>query len=516
MKKTQEKLNKTLKNAKGITLIALVITIIVLLILAGVSIEMITGDGGIIGKANDAKLETEKSDIQEQINTIVIRNSGDYTMNKDKLIGDFEEELPDGKEIEDSGDLIYIIYPDYSFEVDIETGEVTPVEIEKVEDETPWELAGSGTEADPYLIESIEDLVAFSNSVNEGEGNPYSGKYVKLTRTLDFNSSLSYDNPNTKVSEKTNRIIKEDSNGTAIKEFLTSGTGFNPIGSGEIRFYGNFEGNGKTIKEIYINRPNEDYVGLFGANSGTIMNLGLTGEIIGGTNEQYSYVGGIAGCNFDVIKYCYNKANITFKREGGSFGDNRGEVTNCYNIGKIKGVNSFGGIASGGGIKNSYNAGEVGTKEETYYFVGGISSAGDVSNCYNLGNVSAGMTYQLQGYGIGGIVGTTQMRVINCYNKGRVFGYSSTQIGGILGNTNITEGRDILENNYYLEGTAKGGAGGKDIEGQAMPLPESEMPSVISVLMTDNEQVEWNGQMVDVWKEDTNNINNGYPILYWQ
>ena len=167
---------------------------------------MLTGDGGIIGKASDAKLETEKSDIEEQMNTIVIRNSGDYTMDKDKLLGDFEEELPDGKEIEDSGDLIYIIYPDYSFEVDLETGKVTPTEVEKVEDETPWELAGSGTEAEPYLIESIEDLVAFSNSVNEG--NHYEDKYVKLTRTLEFNSSLSYDNPNTKVSEKTNRIIK--------------------------------------------------------------------------------------------------------------------------------------------------------------------------------------------------------------------------------------------------------------------------------------------------------------------
>lgn len=40
------------------------------------------------------------------------------------------------------------------------------------------------------------------------------------------------------------------------------------------------------------------------------------------------------------------------------------------------------------------------------------------------------------------------------------------------------------------------------------------MPSVISVLMTNNEKVEWNREMVDVWKEDTNNINNGYPILF--
>ncbi len=81
----------------------------------------------------------------------------------------------------------------------------------EVTDETPWEIIGDGTEDNPYLIQSIEDLVVFSNSVNEG--NKYRDKYVKLERTLDFNSNSSYCNPNTKVSEKTNRIIKEDSTG---------------------------------------------------------------------------------------------------------------------------------------------------------------------------------------------------------------------------------------------------------------------------------------------------------------
>ena len=42
------------RNSKGITLIALVITIIVLLILAGVSIAMLTGDNGILTQANSA------------------------------------------------------------------------------------------------------------------------------------------------------------------------------------------------------------------------------------------------------------------------------------------------------------------------------------------------------------------------------------------------------------------------------------------------------------------------------
>ena len=39
------------------------------------------------------------------------------------------------------------------------------------------------------------------------------------------------------------------------------------------------------------------------------------------------------------------------------------------------------------------------------------------------------------------------------------------------------------------------------------------MPSVIEVIQN---QIEVNGEMINVWKEDTNNINNGYPILYWQ
>ena len=57
-----------MKNNKGITLIALVITIIVLLILAGVSIAMLTGNNGILTQANTAKTDTAKSEAVEKIN----------------------------------------------------------------------------------------------------------------------------------------------------------------------------------------------------------------------------------------------------------------------------------------------------------------------------------------------------------------------------------------------------------------------------------------------------------------
>lgn len=60
-----------MKNQKGITLIALVITIIVLLILAGVSIAMLTGENGLLTKASNAKTETTQKEAEEVVKIAV-------------------------------------------------------------------------------------------------------------------------------------------------------------------------------------------------------------------------------------------------------------------------------------------------------------------------------------------------------------------------------------------------------------------------------------------------------------
>ena len=60
-------LRETLKRNKGITLIALVVTIIVLLILAGISISMLTGQNGILTNASKAKNETGDAQIEEKV-----------------------------------------------------------------------------------------------------------------------------------------------------------------------------------------------------------------------------------------------------------------------------------------------------------------------------------------------------------------------------------------------------------------------------------------------------------------
>ena len=61
-----------IKGTKGITLVALVVTIIILLILAGVSINLLTGQNGLINRAKDSKIQTEIASIKEQIQIDII------------------------------------------------------------------------------------------------------------------------------------------------------------------------------------------------------------------------------------------------------------------------------------------------------------------------------------------------------------------------------------------------------------------------------------------------------------
>ena len=84
-------MKQTSKNSKGITLIALVITIIVLLILAGVTIATLTGDNGILTKAQNAKEKNAQKTIEEQINLAVQASRINEGLLIDKEI--LEEEL---------------------------------------------------------------------------------------------------------------------------------------------------------------------------------------------------------------------------------------------------------------------------------------------------------------------------------------------------------------------------------------------------------------------------------------
>lgn len=67
-----------MKNTKGITLVSLVVTIIILLILAGVSINLLAGDDGILRKAQDALIANNVADAKERVNLKIAEYKTDY------------------------------------------------------------------------------------------------------------------------------------------------------------------------------------------------------------------------------------------------------------------------------------------------------------------------------------------------------------------------------------------------------------------------------------------------------
>ena len=103
-----------MKKERGITLIALVITIIVLLILAGVSIAMLTGNNGILTQAQNAKTKTEeaadKEKIQLAVNAARIGDNGYQDLNQNNLQEETDREFGEGKTVvRDNGDGSFTI-----------------------------------------------------------------------------------------------------------------------------------------------------------------------------------------------------------------------------------------------------------------------------------------------------------------------------------------------------------------------------------------------------------------------
>ena len=146
----KNKVRNKLKATKGITLIALVITIIVLLILAAVSIATLIGENGILSKANTAKTETEKAGAKEKVQMAVMSSfddSGklDYTQlktNLDKVEGIDKESIPP----KINNLPITVNVDGYDVKID-ENGKVT----------VEGENGGSGDKPNPPTTSTVEE-----------------------------------------------------------------------------------------------------------------------------------------------------------------------------------------------------------------------------------------------------------------------------------------------------------------------------------------------------------------------
>ena len=348
-------MKKTKENQLGITMIALIVTIIVLLILAGISIATLNGDSGIIKKSKEAKEQTEISEEKEVVDRATAQAMGNNKKG-DLIENELKEQLDkivnSGKtEVTDTGDEFEILFKESNrcYTVDKEGNILEQQIIEKIEYAGDITKNGQydGSVEKPYQISCIEDLVALSNMTN-GKGiiytngkievlsarKPITNKYIELTRSLNFKSNYSY--------ADSSRIDFGDlnTNGTveSIKEELTKTdegcTGFTPIGYANMICY--FDGKNNTIKNIYMHvlkSEKNEYVALF-RGAGDVKNLRLTGTII---NEGWEAAG--IACYANKIENCINYADITgVNHVGGITSDfkmEKSSVYSCVNYGNI-------------------------------------------------------------------------------------------------------------------------------------------------------------------------------------
>jgi len=237
---------------------------------------------------------------------------------------------------------------------------------------TPWDgtvaagfAGGSGTEADPYRIETAEQLARLAADVNGG--NNYWGEYFSLTADIDLG-------------------------GVQAADGTWSGRQWTPIGDGGY-FFGKFNGNGHKISNIYIDN-NGNGNGLFGSFSAygcnfNVKNVVITSGYIRGGDDTGAIVGYTAGATFEN---CINYATVVGNNNvGGIIGrcGSDGWFTNCSNYGDISGSKYVGGIA---GLSTRYG---VGGNANSF---NGCSNNGTVSGQSNYGDLYGANLLTMEGY----------------------------------------------------------------------------------------------------------------------
>jgi prepilin-type N-terminal cleavage/methylation domain-containing protein len=444
-----------LKYGKGFTLIELLAVIVVLALVLIIAVPAI---GRVIENSRRQAYLNDEKMMEKAAKTYVMKNltllPKEIGEKKPILLSDMVkanviDEIKDPKD-KDNNCLGYVEIEKvsdkkYNYKAYLKCGDNYATEgivdgmlttVPKVTDSNPGVLSGSGSGSDPYLIESIEDLVAFGQAVDGG--NTYSGKYIRLEVDLDFDSINSYGG--------TDENAKQE-----LKTSLMTGAGFNPIGhysTGESIFYpfsGTFDGNNKVIKNLRINRLN-DSQGLFASiYYGTIQNMSLLNVNIQTANLS----GGLAGTiDESIISNVTVTGNITGNvYVGGLAGYLAGStITNSYATGNVTGNEVVGGLvgylSNDSTISNSYATGNITGNESVGGLVGYLVN-GAVTNSYATGSVAGHIN-------IGGLIGdASNATILNVYTTNNVTG--NTYVGGLAG---IWFGSTM--NNAYVTGNVTG------------------------------------------------------------
>ena len=300
-------------------------------------------------------------------------------------------------------------------------------------------------------IYKIEDLVKLANLVNGGDD--CSNTTYILANNLDFQSDDDYYDPeNTSYGD-----INGDKVSEGIKKELTTGNGWLPIGFYEYNksekdkpFSGVFDGNNKTISNLYIKREVQNVAnGLFAhVKDSSIIDLNLENVNIKGKYILGSLVGYSLNSNIVNISANGNIESATFV--GGIVGRLRSKsdessIINCYSNLKINGTSYVGGIVGDSGatgvpaeISKNYSTSTISGTSNVGGIIGSMENTKITENTFN-GYIST-FTTKSSIKNIGGIIGSGVFGgTINNNSSSGVLDCSSTQnCGGIAGRANFS------------------------------------------------------------------------------
>lgn len=279
-----------------------------------------------------------------------------------------------------------------------------------------------------------------------------------------------------------------------------------PIGNDKNSYKGTFDGKNHRVTNMVI-RGEKTEQGFFGNidGKGTVKNLKISGDI-NVTGDSLS-TGGIAGYLEGKIIYCEYSGSVSGGMYVGGITGQTGlnaKVTECRNTASVAGTQNIGGITgavSYGTISKCINTSRVGTADQTLD-AGGIAGLmtnyAVVEGCYNTGNVVGKKN-------LGGLAGEATVCAVpqGCYNIGNVAAGLNTggSVGSYTGSAYISQ----TTGSFYLA------------ESQAAATDKTAMGASSETMKKAGFVKKLNQQIgTEYFAEDTEKVNDGYPILKWQ
>ena len=293
------------------------------------------------------------------------------------------------------------------------------VKLNGIDYELPAGMIGKGTEAEPFVLKTADHLAWFRDHVNEGHPSACA-KIADDVKEIDMSTVCYEDNAEKQVTELS----------------------WTPIGNFDNRYQGTFDGNGKTIRNLYINNAASGYVGFFGyAEKGSIKNITFDNAKVNCTGNNTGILAGYEEyCIIENIKTLESCSVYGTNNVGGIAGDARGDISNCENHAIVNGRFSVGGVVgSHEGVDNTItscaNHGAVtGTDRQVGGMVGSFAF-GTIQNSANYGDVTGTDI-------VGNLIGYANIcNLNNVLGTGNVTATSDTGCAGLLvGRINLSSG----------------------------------------------------------------------------